>query len=183
VKIRSVGGYFGEESSQETPTEQTTMYEYADGLVMEFGTRGGFTNDEGGVRIGNIFYGSKGWLWIEEAGRTWQSYFGPKNEKGPGAERPAGEKAESTGLTTTEAPHYQNFIDAIRADNPKLLACDITEGHLSSTLPHLANISYRVGRALVFDGAKETFVNDKDADRLLTRDSYRKGFEIPKSFT
>ena len=36
VKIRSVGGYFGEESSQETPNEQTTMYEYADGTVMEF---------------------------------------------------------------------------------------------------------------------------------------------------
>jgi predicted dehydrogenase len=183
VKIRSVGGYFGEESSQETPNEQTTMYEYADGTVMEFATRGGFTNDEAGVRIGNIFYGTKGWLWIEEAGKTWQSYFGPKNEKGPGKERPAGETVESTGLTTTEAPHYQNFIDAIRADNPKLLACDITEGHLSAALPHFANISYRVGRALVFDGARESFVNDKEADRLLTRESYRKGFEIPKSFT
>ena len=65
----------------------------------------------------------------------------------------------------------------------KLLACDITEGHLSSTLPHLANISYRVGRALVFDGAKETFAGDKEADRLLTRESYRKGFELQKSFT
>src|SRR5207249_1246752 len=62
VKIRSVGGYFGDgESSQETPNEQTTMYEYADGTVMEFGTRGGFTNDEAGVRIGNLFYGTKGW--------------------------------------------------------------------------------------------------------------------------
>jgi predicted dehydrogenase len=185
VKIRSVGGYFGEgESSQETPNEQTTMYEYADGTVMEFGTRGGFTNDEAGVRIGNIFYGTKGWLWIEEAGKTWQSYLGPKNEKGPGKEAAPGPKAEATGLTTTEAPHYQNFIDAIRADDPRLLACDITEGHLSSTLPHLANISYRVGRALVFDGRTETFVNDAEADRLLTRASgYRTGFEIPKSFT
>ncbi len=182
VKIRSVGGYFGEESSQETPTEQTTMYEYADGAVMEFATRGGFTNDEAGVRIGNIFYGTKGWLWIEEAGKTWQSYFGPKNEEGPGT-GPATEKREATGLTTTESPHYQNFIDAIRADDPKLLACNVTEGHLSSTLPHLANISYRVGRALVFDGHKETFVNDKEADRLLTRASYRTGFDIPKSFT
>ena len=87
--------------------------------------------------------------------------------------------AEPTGLTTMESPHYQNFIDAIRAGDPKVLACDILEGHLSSTLPHLANISYRVGRALVFDGKREAFVNDKEADRLLTRD-YRKGFEIPK---
>jgi predicted dehydrogenase len=183
VKIRSVGGYFGEPSSQETPNEQTTMYEYADGLVLEFGTRGGFTNDEAGVRIGNIFYGTKGWLWIEEAGKTWQSYLGPKNEKGPGAELAGGKNPDATGLTTIEYPHYQNFIDAIRANNPKMLACDITEGHLSSTLPHLANISYRVGRALVFDGQKERFVNDSEADRLLTRESYRKGFEIAKSFT
>ena len=69
VKIRSVGGYFGAESSQETPDTQTTLYEYADGKVIEFGTRGGFTNDEGSVKIGNLFYGSKGWLWIEETGR------------------------------------------------------------------------------------------------------------------
>jgi predicted dehydrogenase len=183
VKIRSVGGYFGDESSQETPNQQTTTYEYADGAIMEFATRGGFTNDEAGVRIGNIFYGTKGWLWIEEAGKSWQSYFGPKNEPGPGAAPPPEEKKEATGLTTTEYPHYQNFIDAIRADNAKLLACDISEGHLSSTLPHLANVSYRAGRALVFDGHKEKFVNDPEADRLLTRESYRKGFELPKSFT
>ena len=178
-----MGGYFGEKpSAQETPDMQTSLFEYADGTIMEFATRGGFTNDEGGVRIGNVFYGSKGWLWIEEAGKTWQSYFGPKNEKGPGTELPA-EKTEATGLTTIESPHYQNFIDAIRAGDPKLLACDINEGHLSSTLPHLANISYRVGRALVFDGRKESFVNDKEADHLLTRESYRTGFTIPKSFT
>jgi predicted dehydrogenase len=182
VKIRSVGGYFGEESSQETPNEQTTLYEYADGTVLEFATRGGFTNDEAGVRIGNLFYGTKGWLWIEEAGKRWQSYVGPKNEKGPGTELPAGETSEPTGLTTIEYPHYQNFVDAIRAGDPKVLASNILEGHLSSTLPHLANISYRVGRALVFDGKTETFVNDKEADRLLTRE-YRKGFEIRKSST
>jgi len=182
VKIRSIGGYFGEESSQETPNMQTSLFEYADGLVMEFGTRGGFTNDEGSVRIGNLFYGSKGWLWIEDAGKTWQSYFGPKNEKGPGADlRAAGDAP--TGLTTTESPHYQNFIDAIRANDPKRLHCDVLEGHLSSSLPHLGNIAYRTGRQLTFDGKAERFVNDKDADKLLNRDGgYRKGFEIPASF-
>ena len=80
-------------------------------------------------------------------------------------------------LTTIEFPHYQNFVDAIRANDPKLLTCDILEGHLSSALPHLANISYRVGHPLVFDGKTETFVDDKKADKLLTRE-YRKGFEM-----
>jgi predicted dehydrogenase len=181
VRVRSVGGYFGAESSQETPDTQTTLYEYADATVIEFGTRGGFTNDEGSVKIGNLFYGSKGWLWIEEKGRTWQSYFGPTNEKGPGADAPAAESTEATGLTTIESPHYQNFIDAIRAGDPKVLTSDVLDGHLSSALPHLANISYRVGRSLTFDGKTEKFVDDKQADRLLTRE-YRKGFEIPSSF-
>jgi predicted dehydrogenase len=173
VRVRSVGGYFGETpTSQETPDTQTTMYEYADGTVLEFATRGEFTNDEGGQKIGALVYGSKGWLWVDEAGR-WQSYLGPKSERGPGAEQPVRPPAPAA----PESRHYQNFVDAIRADNPSLLTCNILEGHLTSTLPHLANISYRVGRALTFDGKSETFVNDREADRLLTRE-YRKGFEL-----
>jgi len=39
-----------------------------------------------------------------------------------------------------------------------------------------------MGRGLVFNGKTETFVDDKKADTLLTRE-YRKGFEIPKSFS
>ena len=182
VKIRSMGGYFGPESSQETPDTQTTLYEYADGTILEFATRGEFTNDEGTQRIGNLFYGSKGWLWIDGDGRDWQSYMGPKNEKGPGSENPPEGAAGAAAEGDTEYPHYQNFVDAIRAGDPKILTCDVLEGHYSSTLPHLANISYRVGRELVFDPKAETFVDDKKADKLLTRE-YRKGFEVPKGIS
>ena len=195
VKIASMGGYFGPEASQETPDTQTALYEYADGTILEFATRGEHTNDEGGVRVGNLFYGSKGWLWIDETGRNWQSYMGAvgnKNEKGPGSASAAGSEGNASGGSTTrggggttqENPHYANFIEAIRANDPKILTCDVLEGHLSSALPHLANISYRVGRALRFDPKAERFEDDKKADALLMRDGgYRKGFEIPKSFT
>jgi hypothetical protein len=43
----------------------------------------------------------------------------------------------------------------------------------------MANISYRLGRKLVFDGAKEKFVGDKQANRMLTR-KYRKSYVVPK---
>jgi hypothetical protein len=36
----------------------------------------------------------------------------------------------------------------------------------------------RVGRKLPIDARTETFIDDKEADRLLTRE-YRKGFEVP----
>ncbi len=60
VKVSSFGGYFGPESSQETPDMQTSLFKYADGTVLEFATRGEYTNDEGTQTIGNLFYGSEG---------------------------------------------------------------------------------------------------------------------------
>ena len=181
VKIESVGGYFGPPASQETPDLQTTTYEYADGVIIEFATRGQATNAEGPVEIGNIFYGSEGYL-VDRRRRAPVAVRSSAARWRRGRARtPA--TAGSTGsdprvLTSHRYPHYQNFVDAIRADNPKLLTCDVLEGHLSSALPHLANISYRVGRALTFDPKNETIVNDKDANALLTR-TYRKGFELP----
>ncbi len=181
VRVTSMGGYFGPPSSQETPDTHTSLFTYADGTLLEFGTRGEHTNDEGTQKIGNLFYGDKGWVWIDGDGAKWQSYLGRKEEKGPGADG-----ASSSGgsdphvLTSVEYPHYQNFIDGIRAGDPKILTCDILEGHLSSTLPHLANIAYLMKRTLTFDGTTERFVNDAEADPLLTRE-YRKGFEVPRT--
>jgi predicted dehydrogenase len=179
VRVVSSGGYFGPPSSQETPDTHSTSFEYADGTILEFGTRGERTNDEASVKIGNLFYGADGWLWIDGDGAKWQSYHGPKDEKGEGQDLTSTESGGSDPnvLTSVEYPHYQNFVDALRAGDPKMLACEILEGHYSSTLPHLANIAYQTKRSLSFDGKSETFVNDKDADKLLTRE-YRKGFEI-----
>jgi len=42
----------------------------------------------------------------------------------------------------------------------------------------MANIAYRVGRQLKFDGKTEKFVGDAEADALLTR-PYRAPYVIP----
>ena len=76
-----------------------------------------------------------------------------------------------------DVEHYANFITALRAGKPELMNADITEGHLSAGLCHLANISYRLGRELRFDPKTERFVGDEEANRLLDR-QYRKGFEV-----
>ena len=41
--------------------------------------------------------------------------------------------------------HFGNFVDAVRARDPKILTADIEDGHLSSALCHLGNISYVLG--------------------------------------
>jgi predicted dehydrogenase len=179
VSISSIGGYFGPPSAQNTPDTHTSLFEYADGTLFEFATRGQYTNDEGTQRIGNLFYGTKGWVWIDGDGRKWQSYLGRRNEKGPGTDAPpeAG-GSDPNVLTSQERPHYANFVEAIRKNDEKVLNCGIEDGHLSSALSHMANIAYRVGRKLSFDGKTERFVGDAEADQLLTR-PYRAPYVIP----
>ena len=74
--------------------------------------------------------------------------------------------------------HWANFLDAVRSGKNEDMHCDIHEGHLSTTLCHLANISYRLGRSLKFVGETETFAADPEADAMLTRD-YRKPYVVP----
>ena len=59
------------------------------------------------------------------------------------------------------------------------LTAEIEQGHISAGLCHMANISYRTGRKLQFDPAKERFVNDNEANRLITR-QYRAPYVVPE---
>ena len=179
VRVAATGGYFGPPSSQETPDTHTSFFEYEDGAILEFATRGELTNDEGTQRIGNLFYGSNGWLWIDGDGGRWQSYLGPKNEPGPGYTETTKAGSDPLVHTSEELLHYQNFVDAVRAGDAKLLTSGIEEGHLSASLAHLANVAYRVRRQLAFDGGAEKVVGDAEANALLTR-SYRAPFAIPE---
>lgn len=181
VSVYSSGGIFGinpVECAQETPNTQTSLFKYSDGKILEFETRGRYTNDESsiGIRIGNLFYGTEGYLELD--GGTWKAFR--KREKEPFASSATKEKrpVDPTFMAVPGgADHYANFIDAIRAGNNNILLCDINEGFYSSSLPILANISYRLGRELKFIGDKEKFANDPEADTMLTR-VYRKPYII-----
>ncbi|MGI8672773.1 MAG: Gfo/Idh/MocA family protein [Luteitalea sp.] len=161
-----VDTYGHDQTSQETPNTQTATYRYADGTLLELGTRGRYTNHEGsqGQEVGNLFFGADGWL--EISGDTWKAFRGRERE--PFAGSKDGERGGS---------HWANFVDAMRAGKDDALHSDIHEGHLSTSLCHLANISYRVGRSLTFKGAEERF-GDPEADAMLTR-TYRAPYVVP----
>lgn len=184
VKIYSVGGIYGisrKECSQETPNTQTSSFTYEDGTILEFETRGRYTHGESSldIKIGNIFYGTDGYL--ELNGSTWRAYR--HDEKEPFAMSGQSKEASAEESAYLAAPggseHYANFIDAIRSGKDSDLNCDIVDGVYSSALPHLANVSYRVGRGLRFNGEFEQFIDDKEADMLLTR-KYRPPYVIPE---
>src|SRR6266705_2616245 len=75
--------------------------------------------------------------------------------------------------------HYANFIDCVRSRRAQDVHSPIEEAHISTTLVHLANASYRLGRALRFDAAQEQVIGDEEANRLL-RGSYRAPYIVPE---
>ena len=130
------------------------------------------------VKIGTIVLCTDGWMQIDSGG-NWQTFFGRKNEAGP----TSGEKDDSYNpLDLTGGGGggaiFDNFISAVRNGDRSELTCDIETGHMSTVLPLIANISYKMGRELKLDGKQESFINDKEANKLLTRD-YRKDYTVP----
>lgn len=179
VKVHSTGGYYVYDSAQETPNTQTIVFEYADGTIFEFETRGLPTNAAGELKIGDIFYGSEGRLEID-AGGDWKTFFGHDDEPGPNSEHIDAEESDALVTVGSGAGgHYGNFIAALRSGKKTDLNCDIEVGHRSSCLAHLANISYRLGRELMFDGEKEVFVGDTEANDMLRRETYRAPYVVP----
>ena len=186
VKVYSSGGIFGispQECSQQTPNTQASVFEYADGKILEFETRGRYTNAEAnaGVKIGNMFYGTDGWMEIN--GSNWKAYKGREKEPFAGSDMDEG-AAVGGDQTFRTAPdgkgHFANFIDAVRSGNRYDLNCDIAEGHMSSVLPHIANVAFRVGEPLRFNGEYEQFVDNPEADMYLTR-RYRAPYIVPEN--
>jgi predicted dehydrogenase len=181
VRVQSSGGYYKyTDCSQETPNTQTAVLQYADGKILQFEVRGLDTHKEGnlGIDIGNIFYGTNGWLEID--GSKWRAFIGSKGEPGPGSDSKEGvDQVVGYLAAPGGGGHYDNFITAMRSGNPADLTCDIYEGYMSSALPHLANISYRLGgQSLDFNPESERFINNEGANDMLTRE-YREPYIVP----
>ncbi len=206
ASVSAMGGHFMFDDDQETPNVLNGTF-YFDGAqgkrkMMELEVRPWITNHEaeigtgaygasGGVpaaglnansnkkpaekpslgpgdaktnTIGNIFYGSNGYLALDgyDAYKTWltdQAELGPSG-KGSG-------------------DHFANFIDCIRSRRAEDIHSPIEEAHISTTLAHLANASYRLGRTLQFDPVQEQVIGDEEANRLL-RGSYRPPYIVPE---
>ena len=175
ASVASSGGKYAYVDDQETPNTQFASFDYG-GKQIQFEVRGvhsctegGLTQDKSGNVIGDLFFGTDGWMAVN--GQSFQVYKG----EGPG-EKTLDEKAIS-GKDTT--PHMENFIAACRTRKHTDLTADVEIGVASADLCHMANIAYRVGRTLKFDSSKMAFGNDAEANRMMTRD-YRKPYVVPE---
>jgi len=173
TKISTIGGHFMFDDDQETPNTLTAAFEFHEGgkkKMLVFDVRHWMSNHEAGIgeggdsnTIGNVFYGSKGYLAISGYGE-YKTFLGRKAEPGPSRQE--------------EGNNWANFIAALRTRKQSDLNAPIEEGALSSNLVHMANISYRLGRSLNWDAATFSFQGDEEANAMMKR-NYRAPFVVP----
>jgi len=120
-------------------------YKYANGVIMTRDNANGilFTGTKGRVEV------NRGYL------KTWPETLQSQQIK-----------PEEIRLYDSKN-HYTDWLDAIRKRTKPI--CDIETGCRSVTVCHLGNIAYRLGRPLKWDPQREVFVNDSNANRLLSR--------------
>lgn len=187
TKVQALGGnlQFPGEDDCECPNTLAASYQFGDRPVLvTCETRDGLTNSEAGMGIeypfvdhrnvcGVIFYGTDGYMIFPDYS-SYHTFLGPKREPGPSKKEP-GEPMVNTG-------HFRNWVEAIRSRNRELLTAEIAQGHLSSSLCHLANVAYRLGRTIEFDPQSERLVNsDASAAALLSRREYRAPYRLPET--
>ena len=141
-KVMSIGGRFGYDDDGQTPNTQIVYFDYDEAPII-FEVRGLPVNsyyknsdwaarsrismdDVLGVQIGVVVHCKDGYTANNKAydnkGRllkTFESAF-------------EGDK--------------DNFINALRKNDPEVLYSDVEQGHLSAALTHMGNASYRIGK-------------------------------------
>jgi predicted dehydrogenase len=153
TSVVSYGGRLGYEDAGETANTQVSIHQYPGGKRLVFEVRGLPTPPLQGASVGVIFYGTEGYVVL------------PKYDSGAAFDLKGNQITAFKG----GASHYENFIKAVRSRQHGELNADILEGHLSSALCHLGNISYRLGDLVSGQEASERLGTDKESMETFGR--------------
>jgi len=145
------------------PVTMDVRYEFSNpSWTLEWGQPG---NKVGQTEFGNVFWGDNGHLILE-----WEGGYRPANPEAINFQLPPG------GQEVYRTDEYEDFNMNHKADWFKAIreghlrpAVDVEIAHRTATLCNLGNLSYILGRKLVWDGEREHVVGDEQANRLLRR--------------
>ena len=152
LSVVSAGGRFGYVDDGETANTQLCVFDYGDSQLI-FEVRGLPTDALRSAKVGNIFHCENGLVICPD----YLSGIAFDNDG-----------KEITRFRAT-GDHYGNFIKAVRSRKETDLNADILEGHLSSALCHLGNISYRLGEAQAPGKDVKAFFNNVAGAEAMAR--------------
>ena len=159
TRVVSAGGRYRFNDDQQTPDTHNVSYEFPGQKSMAWD--GLSCNRHRNAFV--TFYGEKGAMVIEGGGNC--TFY---NE----LDKVTNELKGNQG----DIEHIDNFLAAVRNDRPLALNAEIAEGHKSTLLCHLGNISQRTGRALKCSSKDGHIIGDEQAMAQWGRE-YEEGWE------
>jgi predicted dehydrogenase len=167
--VRGAAVLNDKEQTSDSPDHQVATYEFDDFTCVWEHRRFADNNAEK-HKIGAYFYGEKGTLHIGWRD-GWTFYPAAKSGK---IEHGDHQLQEPDGHNIQLL--WAEFMAALDAKRPPVGG--IETAHRASVLPLLGMISWRVGRSINWDGAKEQIVGDAEAAKLMSR-PYRAPWQYP----
>lgn len=149
--VFSLGGRFLWNDCGETANTQISWFDYGD-CQLVFEVRNMPSKDFMGVNVGNIWHGTEG-------------YVVSTNYSSGVAFTPTGDVIRKFN---GGGSHFGNFIKAVKSRKHTDLNADCEDGHLSSALCHLGNISYQLGKERTYSPGTQLDL-DKDGQETLAR--------------
>jgi len=141
------GGRFGYKDQAETANTQLAIFDYGESLLV-FDVRG--LSGKSNMGVSNHVYFDK------NAKQKNTASHGLKGIKDPLADR-------------GKVDIFENFIEAVRNRKEEHLDAHVYEGHVSSGLCHLANVSYRLGEKSSFNKKNKSFGSNKKGYEYFER--------------
>ena len=171
--ISSSGGkYAFPTDAMETPDTMMAMYDFGDFGILWDHTIGIYGAQFKRRGHGVAFVGEYGTLIVDRSGWEVMAENKSTSAKEGFADMPI-QKGTGTGLDL----HTANFIDCIKTRNKP--NCDVETGAHIARFSQMGNIAFRLGRKIVWDGEKQEFLNDPEAN-ALTKANYRAPWALPK---
>jgi predicted dehydrogenase len=113
------------------------------------------------VRGGTKWIGADGWVWVDRGG------FETSDPKWKKEVKEREQKKDLKVLLPVSPGHQREFLDCVKSRKPTLTP--VAVAHRSATPGHLGYIASVLGRKLKWDAAKQDFVEDAEASKLLAR--------------
>lgn len=180
VSVMATGGKLAyPDDASETPDTLQALFQYNDfNMLWEHAT--GIDNGPYGRREGIAFIGNNGTLVVNRGGyevlveKKARGYG--KTEEGKMAPIEAFERPKGANYLDY---HTQNFVAAIKANDPSILNTPIASGSLAAINAQMGNIAYKTGRKVYWDEANGKFKKDKSASAMVGV-KYNNGWELPR---
>ena len=167
--VCAMGGKFAVDDDRTIPDTMAAVFQFKSGRLMTFAQGEACGNpmmatDANYRPLGEVeFRGTNGTLYVSDRqSRIYPERGGQFGEPGP---RMNAVELPGTPLGETERLHALNFLNCIRTR--ELPNADVEIGQRSTTMCHLANISFALKQRLEWDAVNECFPGNDAANALL----------------